>query len=1653
MVIASAPAAATTCPGGIIHVTPGGTTVGVSGVSLTPAQRCELTVNVTSTSVGGITNIIPAGSIVTGQGLTNGNEARTSLTTQSNIGVSKRFSPNVVKPGERSRLRITVYNPTAQPAAGIALTDNLPVGVVVPAGAHALTTCPGGVVSAPSSSQVQISGANLLAAAGGIAASCHAEIDVSVSAQGVYTNTIPAGAISGTIGGVPVTNSQPTSDVLRAKMPLQVQKAFELRTLDAAIQAGSGFATGSASAAPGQPQTLTIRLLNPNAEPLTGVGVTDALPTGLVVAPVPHAATSCASGVVLAEPSATSLRLAGAIVPANGACTVTVAVLSNISGSYVNQIPASAVSSTEGVSNEEPTRASLVVSTPPTVAKQFDPAVIPAGGTSRLTIFLGNTNATAAVLSSAFVDTLPIAPGHITLATPANRVTTCPGAVTADAGAASVSYASGAQLPAGGCTISVNVTGSVAGEHLNVIPAAALRTDLGNNPDVAVATLSISTQGFISGRVFLDNNPTPNGAFDSGIDSGLPGVPIELRRGVDCVAAPVERTATTDALGNYLFTGLLAGSYSVCQPVPQPLGTLNGQTTPPGLIVSNNGSSGSAGTASNLTASSSQIVGIVLIGDGLLGAVSGSSGNNFAEIVPSSIRGVVFLDLNNNGVQNGADRGIAAVVLNLVGTDHLGQPVAASSTTSPDGSYTFDGLRPGTYTLTQPDQPPETANGITTAGAVANGGSAGSATPAAALPSAISAIVLPPRTTSTGNDFAEIPWGRSLSGMVFLDYDNNGLLNGVDHGIGGAPMVLTGRDINGNLVSRSTTSTADGSYTFANLPAGSYTVDQPTQPDGTTNGTPAAGSTGGLASNPTATTSRIADIDLRAANSVSALNNFAERPGPAPDLTITKTHSPASFGEGGRTGFYTITVRNLSPLAATSTRVTVDDPVPAGIVPFEAFGSGWTCSIAGQQMQCWTDEIMGVSAAAAPITLRVSVNPGLAGLILPNTAQVSGGGEPTGFAGNNSATTHTPISASAHLSGSVWRDLDHDRIRDPLEPGLSNWRAELLLNDLVVATALTGADGRYAIQHVAPGSGYRLQFVEPTTGQVFGRAVTNEQGIRLTPATSNVRDDPLAPVAGTNAGNPAGAQQLDGTLGNLKLYPGDNIIEQSLPLDPAGVVYDAVTRQPIQGVVVRLFGPPGFNPALHLVGGAANESVVTGADGFYQFLLTPPAPVGEYTLRITTYPPGYIPQPSAMIPACVNTLQVGPVPDPVLVQAANTAPLAAAALHDPHACPAATTGLTPVNQASTQYFMTFHLNATVSGDVLNNHIPLDPILGGAIRIVKTTPLVTVSKGEPVPYTITATNTLAAALHNVDVLDQLPPGFRYRTGSASVRQGGVAVFVPVEPTVHGRQLNWPNHTFAPGEVKTLRMVLMVGAGVGEGEYTNLAWAVNNVVRERISNIGEATVRVIPDPLFDCSDIIGKVFDDRNANGYQDDGESGLPNVRVVTVRGLLVTTDAEGRFHVRCADIPQRDRGSNFVIKLDERTLPSGYRVTTENPRAVRTTRGKMVKLNFGASIHKVFRIEVDARAFDAQDRLQPDWLEQARALMPHLRAQPSVARLAYRADASTDGGLIDRRLKQLERDLVALYREQPDEEGELPPLIVEIEQMGRIHDAQEKRGE
>jgi len=333
---------------------------------------------------------------------------------------------------------------------------------------------------------------------------------------------------------------------------------------------------------------------------------------------------------------------------------------------------------------------------------------------------------------------------------------------------------------------------------------------------------------------------------------------------------------------------------------------------------------------------------------------------------------------------------------------------------------------------------------------------------------------------------------------------------------------------------------------------------------------------------------------------------------------------------------------------------------------------------------------------------------------------------------------------------------------------------------------------------------------------------------------------------------------------------------------------------------------------------------------------------------------------------------------------------------------------------------------------------------GALTVSKTTPSLDVSRGQLVPYTITVTDVLTGPVQGVALVDSFPAGFRYVKGSARIDD------VPAEPTVSGFQLTWNNLSFTGGAHHTFLVLLAVGAGVGEGEFVNRAQAFAQVVSASasptkataavtrsaanraqtpaalignpVSTEASATVRVVPDTTFDCTDVIGKVFDDVNGNGHQDPGEKGIPGVRVVTTRGLAAITDEFGRFHITCAITPLEGRGSNFALKLDDRTLPSGYRPTTPSVLVERATRGKALRFEFGASIHRVVSLDLSDAVFEqGTTDMRPQWRPRLDLLLAELRKGRSVLRLSYLADVEGKQ-LVDRRLEAVDRAIADSWR-------------------------------
>jgi hypothetical protein len=196
----------------------------------------------------------------------------------------------------------------------------------------------------------------------------------------------------------------------------------------------------------------------------------------------------------------------------------------------------------------------------------------------------------------------------------------------------------------------------------------------------------------------------------------------------------------------------------------------------------------------------------------------------------------------------------------------------------------------------------------------------------------------------------------------------------------------------------------------------------------------------------------------------------------------------------------------------------------------------------------------------------------------------------------------------------------------------------------------------------------------------------------------------------------------------------------------------------------------------------------------------------------------------------------------------------------------------------------------------------------------------------------------------------------------------------------------------------------------------------VLGSQISADATAAVRVVSDTTFDCTDVIGKVFDDANGNGHQDPEEKGIPGVRVLTTRGLAAVTDEFGRFHITCAITPLEGRGSNFALKLDDRTLPSGYRPTTPQVLVERATRGKALRFDFGASIHRVVSLDLSDAVFErGSTDMRLQWRPRLDLLLAELRKSRSVLHLSYLADVE-DKQLVDRRLEAVDHAITDAWR-------------------------------
>ncbi|MBD1889535.1 SdrD B-like domain-containing protein [Coleofasciculus sp. FACHB-SPT9] len=703
-------------------------------------------------------------------------------------------------------------------------------------------------------------------------------------------------------------------------------------------------------------------------------------------------------------------------------------------------------------------------------------------------------------------------------------------------------------LPAGGYTVTAtNPAGFNITTGSNQVPVNLAAGQTVNNVDFGYSQPS---GGTIGDRVF--NDLDSDGTQDPN-EPGMSGVTVTLKDANGNVIA----TATTDANGNYSFTNLPAGSYTVDATDPagftlttgndpfsvnlaagqtvnnvdfgyrQPGGKIgdlvfndtngNGTQDPgePGLAgvtVTLTGPSGTLTTTtdangnynfSNLPAGSYSITvtdptGFTLTTSNEPFNVNLAQGQTISNVdfgfrQTGSIGDLVFNDTNGNGIQDPGEPGLANITVTLKNANGT---AIATTTTNANGNYTFTNLPAGSYTVEATDP---TGFTLTTNNDPFS-------------------VNLGAGQTVNNVDFGYRQTNASIGNSVFNDLNNNGIQDPGEPGIGGVTVTLTGPG--GTTVT--TTTDPNGNYIFSNLPAGNYTVAVNNPPPGF---------------NPTATP---AAINLETGQNVTNADfGFRQPQGTIGDRVFNDTNGNG-IQDAGEPGISGVTVTLTGPNGTVTTTTDANGNYNFSNLP------------AGNYTVAVNTPPTGFTATATPsaITLATGQNVDNADF---------------GFRQPNNS-----------IGTLVYNDLNGNGIQDAGEKGISGVTVTLKdANGNVIATTTTDANGNYIFNNLPNGT-YIVDVTDPTGFKL----TTNNDLLSVTISPNNPN------FSNANFGFLAG-----GTIGDRVFNDtnGNGIQDEGEP--------------GISGVVVTLKN----------ANGAVIATTTTDANGNYNFS---GLPLGNYIVEV-----------------------------------------------------------------------------------------------------------------------------------------------------------------------------------------------------------------------------------------------------------------------------------------------------------------------------------------------------------------------------------------------------------------------------------------------------
>jgi len=487
---------ASTC-GGTASFTSSAVTVTGGSLAAAPvaagSTNCTLSVPVTAATSGNYVNSVPAGTLA---GISYA--SATATLQVSAVTGSKAFTLTSLPQTGATTLTITLNNRNTTTAAAItSFTDNLNTmgtGITIASTPAASNTCGGTLTATPGTTLISMSGGSIpRASSATVLGACTITVPVVVSntaTTGTRTNTVAANALVTSLGN----NAAAFTAALTVAAPVTVAKS----SAPATVVGGTVTRT-----------TITITR-TANAALFTGMALTDALPSGFTIAPVPNAVTTCTGGTVSAPAGGTTIALSGAslgtVVTSSASCTIAVNLLApTTNGSYTNTIAVGGVAATTSsgsVSNLTAASAVMTVISGVTLNKSFSPTSVLPGGISRVTVYISNpASAGISLTGVALTDTLP---SGLVLASPPNLSFTatsgsCTGTLTGLAGATNFKVSAGSITTGSACELAADVTTASIGSLTNTLPPNSLTSTQGQtNSNTASATLISSGSADVS---------------------------------------------------------------------------------------------------------------------------------------------------------------------------------------------------------------------------------------------------------------------------------------------------------------------------------------------------------------------------------------------------------------------------------------------------------------------------------------------------------------------------------------------------------------------------------------------------------------------------------------------------------------------------------------------------------------------------------------------------------------------------------------------------------------------------------------------------------------------------------------------------------------------------------------------------------------------------------------------------------------------------------------------------------------------------------------------------------------------------------------------------------------------------------------------------